>query len=510
MSNRIYIFDTTLRDGEQTPGVNLNLIEKAEIALQLERLGVDVIEAGFPATSNGDFAAVKEVSKIIKNAAVAGLCRTRKSDIERAWEALKGAVSPRIHTFIATSPIHMQYKLKMTPDEVMESAIEAVKFSKSLCSDVEFSAEDATRSDPKFLYKLVEAVINAGANVVNLPDTVGYTTPDEFSEFLKGFYQNVPNIHKAILSVHCHDDLGLAVANSIAGVMAGARQIEGTINGLGERAGNASIEEIIMGFNTRYDFYKIKHGINISEIYRTSKMVQSLTGVEVQATKAIVGANAFKHESGIHQHGMLEHSSTYEIMTPESIGIFQKGLVLGKHSGRHAFADRLKEMGYEFSEDRLNKLFERFKDLADRKKEITDEDLEALVVGNIQINDKVYELDSFQIQSGNKIKATASVCLKYDNQVKCEAAVGEGPIDAAYNAIDKILNREIKLEHYSIKGVTSGKDALGEVTVRIRSNGDTHTGKGLASDIIEASISAYINAINRMVTFNGCREGDIA
>ena len=500
MNDRIYIFDTTLRDGEQMPGVNLNLREKAEIALQLEKLGVDVIEAGFPASSNGDFAAVKEVSRIVKNAAVAGLCRTGRNDIERAWEALKGAESPRIHTFIATSPIHMQYKLKMTPDEVMESAVQAVKFSKSLCSDVEFSAEDATRSDPQFLYKLIEAVIKAGANVVNLPDTVGYTTPGEFGEFMTGVFKNVPNIDKAVLSVHCHNDLGLAVANSIAGVMAGARQIEGTINGLGERAGNASIEEIIMGFNTRYDYYKLKHNLNISEIYRTSKIVSSLTGVDVQINKAIVGANAFKHEAGIHQHGMLANASTYEIMTPESIGIFQNGLVLGKHSGRHAFAQRLKDLGYEPAEDRLNVLFEKFKDLADRKKDISDKDIEALAVGNVEINHKVFELESFQIKSGNKIKATASVCLKYDKKTICEEAVGDGPVDAAYNAIDKIVNKEIKLEFYALKGVTSGKDALGEVTVRISCDGETHTGKGLSADIIEASIMAYLSAVNRIAT----------
>ena len=497
-TNRVYLFDTTLRDGEQMPGVNLNVKEKVLIAAQLERLGVDAIEAGFPASSVGDFEAVREVANLVKNAAVVGLCRTTLSDIDRAFEAIQNAAKPRIHTFIATSPIHMEYKLKMTPDQVFQNAVAAVRHAKALCQDVEFSCEDATRSDPAFMYRILEAVIEEGATVVNIPDTVGYTTPQEYYGLIDGIMKNVPNIRKAIVSVHCHNDLGLAVANSIAGVMAGARQVEGAINGLGERAGNAAIEEVVMGLNTRKDFYHLTHGLDISQIYRTSRMVESIAGVDLPPNKAVVGGNAFKHESGIHQHGVLENAQTYEIMTPESIGLVQNNIVLGKHSGRHAFAERLKELGYSVTDEQLNALFVSFKELADRKKDINDRDIEALVGGNMHVQERAYELESFQIQTGNKMQSIASVCLKHDGETLCEAAVGDGPVDAAFNAIDRIVKKNIQLESYAIKGVTEGRDALGEVTVRISCDGATQTGKGLDSDILASSIHAYLNAINRM------------
>jgi len=498
MTKKIKIFDTTLRDGEQTPGVNLNIQEKLEIARQLERLGVDIIEAGFAIASPGDFEAVSAVAAEMKNTTVASLCRAVEKDIDRAWEAVKHAVSPRIHTFIATSDIHMKYKLKMTEDEVLERAVAMVKYAKKYCSNVEFSAEDAGRTRPEFLYRILEAVIAAGATCVNVPDTVGYTTPVEFGALIKGVMQNVKGIEKVDVSVHCHNDLGMAVANTLAAIENGATQVECTINGLGERAGNASMEEVVMALTTRKNYYNVTHNIDTKQIYRTSKLVSSLTGVAVQPNKAIVGANAFAHESGIHQHGVLSEKSTYEIMTPESIGLKQNRMVLGKLSGRHAFEERLKEMGYFLDAEAINKAFAKFKDLADKKKVVLDEDIQALVEERVSEVPEVYQLVSFQISSGNKLISTATVELMRDETVKTEAATGDGPIDAAFNAIERCANMELTLVDYGLRAVTGGKDALGEVTVKVSNGKKTYLGRGISTDVIEASIKAYLNAINRM------------
>jgi len=503
MSRRIKIFDTTLRDGEQTPGVNLNVQEKLQIALQLQKLGIDVIEAGFAIASLGDFEAVKAVAENVKGVTVASLARAVEKDIDRAWEAVKNAESPRIHVFIATSDIHMKYKLRMTEEQVLERAVAMVKYAKKLCGDIEFSAEDASRSRVEFLYRIFEEVIKAGANVINIPDTVGYSTPVEFGRLIRNIKENVPNIDKAEISVHCHDDLGLAVANTLAAMENGATQLECTINGLGERAGNASFEEIIMGINTRKDYYGVSHKIDTTQIYRASKLVSSLAGVPVSPTKAIVGANAFAHESGIHQHGVLAEKSTYEIMTPESIGLKQNRMVLGKHSGRHAFEERLKEMGYELSQEDIQRAFEKFKDLADKKKVVLDSDIEALVEEKVSGVPEIYELESYQISSGNKVISTSTVILKRNNEIITEAATGDGPVDAAFNAIERAVGTTFELESYGIRAVTEGKDALGEVSVRISSNGRLFAGRGVSTDIIEASIKAYINAINRSLSEAG-------
>lgn len=501
MSTRIKIFDTTLRDGEQTPGVNLNLREKVEIALQLERLGVDVIEAGFPIASNGEFEAVREIARITKNVKIAALARTLEKDIDRAWESIKDAKMPVIHTFIATSDIHMRYKLKMSEEEVLKKASGMVAYAKKYCNDVEFSPEDAGRTRPEFLYKVLEAVIKAGATVLNIPDTVGYTLPVEFGNIIKGIKTNVAGIDKVDISVHCHNDLGLAVANTLEAIENGAVQIECTVNGLGERAGNASLEEVVMALNTRKDYFDYRHNINTAQIYRTSKLVSSLTGINVQPNKAIVGANAFAHESGIHQHGMLSEKSTYEIMTPESIGLMQNRMVLGKHSGSHAFRERLREMGYtSISDEHVQKAFEKFKDLADKKKVVLDRDIEALIEEKVSEVPEIYTLESFQISSGNKVVATATISLKKDEVTVTEAATGHGPVDAAFNAIERIVGIRFKLEDYALRAVTEGKDALGEVTVRVSENGEIFTGKGVSTDIIEASVMAYLNAINRIVS----------
>ena len=495
-SNRIIIFDTTLRDGEQTPGVNLNLSEKLEIARQLEALGVDVIEAGFPAASPGDFEAVRAVSENVK-CSVAALCRSVPADIHRAWEAVRGSAKPRLHIFIATSDIHMKYKLRMEPDAVFESAVSAVKLAKSLCDDVEFSCEDASRSNPAFLYKILEAVIDAGATTVNIPDTVGYAVPDEFGALIAGIRDNVPNIGKAIISVHCHNDLGLAVANTLAALKNGARQAETTINGLGERAGNCSMEEVIMAITTRSGSFGFTHGIDTTRIYRTSQRVAKHTGVPVPICKAIVGANAFAHESGIHQHGVLANPMTYEIMTPQSVGKTESTMVLGKLSGRHAFSDRLESMGYQLSKEELDEAFRRFKELADRKKNISDDDLEALASQRVSNVPTTYRLDTFQIQSGNKMQSMASVTLVHEEKSFTEAATGDGPVDAAYNAVARIVGGQWPLASYDIRAVTEGMDALGEVTVRVKQGERLYIGRGLAPDVIEASVNAYIDGINR-------------
>lgn len=500
MTKQIKIFDTTLRDGEQSPGCSMNLKEKIEMAKQLERLNVDIIEAGFAAASPGDFTSVREIANTIKNCTVASLARTLDKDIDKAWEAIKDAVSPRIHTFIATSDIHMKYKLKMKPDEVMQRAVDMVKYAKKYCSDIEFSAEDATRSDPYFLAKLFEEVIKAGATTLNIPDTVGYTTPEEYYNFIKTIRENTPSIDKVDISVHCHNDLGLAVANTLSAAKAGATQFECTINGIGERAGNAALEEIVMAINTRKDFYEYKSDIVTTELIRTSKLLSRITGVNVQPNKAIVGANAFAHESGIHQHGVLNERSTYEIMTPESVGLTTNVMVLGKHSGRHAFEERLNSLGYNLSKEELDSAFKKFKEIADKKKEVFNSDIEAIVAKESVQVPKIYRLKRFVINSGNTITATASVILNKGEKEIEKVSTGDGPVDAAFKAIEKIVSMKLKLEDYSIQSVTEGKDALGDAVVKLSNgNGKIYSGRGLSTDVIEASVYAYVNAVNKML-----------
>lgn len=493
----IKIFDTTLRDGEQSPGCSMNLQEKLEVARQLEKLGVDVIEAGFAIASPGDFQSVKAVAEKIKNAKVASLSRALKKDIDRAYEAVKGAVAPRIHIFLATSPIHMEYKLKMKPEVVLEQAVEMVKYAKTLCDDIEFSAEDASRSEPEFLWRVFEGVIAAGATCINVPDTVGYSMPEEFAALIRGVKQNVKGIEKADISVHCHNDLGLAVANTLAAVREGATQAECTINGIGERAGNAAVEEIVMSIATRQDFFGFTTNINTKQIYNSSRLISTITGVMVQPNKAVVGANAFAHEAGIHQHGVLANKKTYEIMTPQSIGLSENVIVLGKHSGKHAFAERLKELGYALDDARLSECFDKFKDLADRKKDVSDLDLRVLVeFEQFEIKAQI-ELDSFVINSGNKMTATAVVKVQKNGDTVEEAATGDGPVDAVFNAIERCVGESFKLEDYSVRSVTGGKDAQGEVAVKLDKDGKKVKGRGLSTDIVEASVRAYIDAINR-------------
>ncbi|AOY76370.1 2-isopropylmalate synthase [Clostridium formicaceticum] len=506
MAKHIKIFDTTLRDGEQSPGCSMNLQEKLELAKQLERLKVDVIEAGFAIASPGDFAAVKAVAQAIKDCKVASLARALPADIEKAYEAVKYAEAPRIHTFIATSPIHMKYKLKASEEEVLERSRAMVKYAKTLCSDVEFSAEDASRTEITFLYKVLEAVIEAGATVVNIPDTVGYTTPDEYYTLIQNIRNNVKNIDKAEISVHCHNDLGLAVANTLAAARAGATQLECTINGIGERAGNAALEEIAMALNTRKDLYDLTTNIETTEIYPTSRLVSKLTGMKIQHNKAIVGDNAFAHESGIHQHGMLAHKNTYEIMTPESIGLTNNKLVLGKHSGRHAFEERLNVLGYHLAKDQVNKLFQEFKVLADKKKMIYDKDLEALVEEKSVRIKEFCRLGQFVINSGNTITPTATVRLIRNDEEIEEVATGHGPVDAAFKAIDKIVGNGFSLEDYALNSVTEGEDAQGEASVKIKMHEEIYHGRGISTDVVEASIKAYINAINKMLSELECQE----
>jgi 2-isopropylmalate synthase len=496
-SNRIYLFDTTLRDGEQSPGVSLNVEEKLEIAQQLARLGVDIIEAGFPIASQGDFAAVQNIARNVKGPIIAGLCRASRGDIDRTWEAVKEAETPRIHTFLATSDIHLKYKLQKSREEVLLQAAEAVKYAKKYCSNVEFSAEDASRSDLDFLAQVTEKVIEAGATVVNLPDTVGYGVPDEFGKFIEAVMNRVPNIDKTIISVHCHDDLGMAVANSLAGILHGARQVECAVNGIGERAGNASLEEIIMALYTRKAFYDKEINVNYSEIYRTSRLVSSLSGMPIQPNKAIVGKNAFAHESGIHQDGMLKDRSTYEIMSPELVGLTQSNLVLGKHSGRHAFKERMEELGFSLKKEELDRAFLSFKDIADKKKEVTNDDLEALIKDQVWAVPERFSLSYLHISSGTSIVPTATVKLAIENMVCEAAATGDGPVDAACHAVDKITDIYGKMHEYKLNAVSSGKDALGEVISRIEINGKIYNGRGLSTDIIEASVKSYINAINK-------------
>jgi len=496
--NKIIIFDTTLRDGEQSPGASLTPQGKLEIAYQLANLGVDAIEAGFPVSSPGDFDSVKEVAKKVKGPIICGLARCMKKDIEAARDSLKYAKRWRIHVFLATSKIHMKYKLKKAEDEIVRLAVEGVSYARRFCDNIEFSPEDASRSEREFLYRVIEEVIRVGATTINIPDTVGYAMPDEFGGLIKAIKNNVTNIEKAVISVHCHNDLGLGVANSLAAIKNGAGQVECTINGIGERAGNASLEEIVMGLTVRKDLFDFTTNIKKQEIYKTSRLVSKLTGILVQPNKAIVGQNAFAHESGIHQDGVLKKSITYEIMRPQDVGFSGTKLVLGKHSGRHAFSERLKSLGYRLNEEGLNKAFERFKVLADKKKEVFDEDLATIVEDEVLIVPEVYHLEDFQVTSGTKIEPCATVKLKKNKKIYEASSKGDGPVDACYKAIDKIVGIKGRLADYGIRSVTSGKDALGEVSVRVLIEKKEISGRGASTDIIEASIKAYLNAINKI------------
>ncbi|MCR6106089.1 2-isopropylmalate synthase [Salipaludibacillus agaradhaerens] len=496
----VNIFDTTLRDGEQSPGVNLNQLEKLEIAKQLERLGIDVMEAGFPASSQGDFEGVRQIARQIKNVSVTGLARAKKSDIDTAWEALKEGADPRLHVFLATSPIHMTYKLKKTPEQVIQLAEDMVRYSRQNFPKVEWSAEDASRSDLDFLVKIIEKVIAAGASVINLPDTVGYTTPAEYGKMFKYIKENVRNIDNVTLSAHCHDDLGMAVANTIAAIENGATQVEGTINGIGERAGNAALEELAVALTIRKDFYPYTTNLVLKEVKRTSDLVSNLTGMAVPRNKAVVGQNAFAHESGIHQDGVLKNASTYEIITPELVGVQSNNLVMGKHSGKHAFSDKIKQLGYELSEDKLKEAFTAFKRLTDRKKEVTDDDLFTILT-EIQTHSddvKKYKLDAFQVQYGSSNLPTATVALIAPDGSKVEtAATGQGSVEALYNTLDNIIEETIHLTDYHLSSIGRGRDALAQANVKMTVNGIAVSGRGSSQDVLEASAKAFINAVNR-------------
>jgi 2-isopropylmalate synthase len=498
--DKVLIFDTTLRDGEQAPGASMNPKEKLEIAFALERLGVDIIEAGFPVISKGDFDSVKNVAKHIKSSTVCGLARCVKKDIDAAGDAIKDARKGRIHVFLATSKIHLEHKFKKSADEILQIAIDAVKYARGKVVDIEFSPEDASRSEKDFLYRVLEAVIKAGATTLNIPDTVGYATPVEYGQLIADIKNNVPNINKAIISTHCHDDLGLAVANSLSAIKNGARQVECTINGIGERAGNASMEEIVMALRTRSDFYGCSTGINTKEIYRASRLVSKATGFVVPPNKAIVGANAFRHESGIHQDGILKERTTYEIMSAEDVGVpAAGGLVLGKHSGRHAFKDRLKSLGIELEDAQVDRAFEAFKHLADKKKQVFDEDLVAIIDDNAKSVHKTWELKSLVATSGTNIAPQVDITLVSKGKTYKKKSSGDGPVDACYKAIEALTKRKTKLLEYGIQSVTQGKDALGEVTVKVSVDGKSVIGHGASTDIIEASAKAYINAINKVI-----------
>ena len=511
--DKVLFFDTTLRDGEQSPGASMNLKEKLLVANQLAALGVDIIEAGFPISSPGDFEAVKMAAQQIKGPIIAGLCRSSEKDIKVCWDAVKYSKKPRIHIFVATSDLHIEKKLQKTRAQVLDMAIKAVKYGKSFCPDVEFSAEDAGRSDMDYLCKVVEAVIDAGAKTVNIPDTVGYTMPGEFGAKIAEIKRRVPNINKAVISVHCHNDLGLAVANSLAAIENGARQVECTINGIGERAGNASLEEIVMALTVRPRYYNVGHSINTKEIYKASKLVSNLTGIAVQVNKAVVGANAFAHEAGIHQDGVLKDRETYEIMNPKDVGIPENSLVLGKHSGRHAFFKRIKDLGYKLDNETLEQLFEKFKVLADKKKVIFDDDIIALIDEDSASGQEMFSLEYVSATSGTGTIPTATVRINKNEKPENpgskssksvgaqEAACGTGPVDAAYKAIDKITGMDMKLSEYSLRAVSSGEDALGEVNIKAVHNGMIYSGKGASTDIIEASVKAYMQAINKAKAF---------
>lgn len=530
--NYVCLFDTTLRDGEQSPGASLTSAEKLEIARALARLGVDVIEAGFPAASPDDLEGTRRIAIEVGNPlpgdtggshlapVICGLARATMGDIDAAWKAIQHAARPRIHTFLATSSIHMRYKLRMEPGEVVSRVREMVAYAKSLCEDVEFSPEDAGRSDPEFLYRVLGEAIEAGATTLNIPDTVGYTTPDEFGRLISGIMSNTPGIDKVILSVHCHDDLGLATANTLAGIRAGARQAEVTVNGIGERAGNTSLEEVVMTLHTRRAIFGLETGIDTTQIARVSRMVSNYTGIPVQPNKAIVGANAFAHEAGIHQDGMLKHQNTYEIMRPETVGVSRSRLVLGKHSGRHALKAYLEELGFELSQEEIDRAFERYKQVADKKKVITDADLGALVEDQAYQSNEIFSLDGLQVACGTMGMPTATVRLRGpDGKLHIKAAVGTGPVHATYQAIDAIVGVPNTLVEFNIHAVTEGIDALGEVTVRLQAeNGSipkrtspqnglirtrTFGGYGADTDIIVASAKAYLTALNKLLVARG-------
>jgi len=509
MADRVLLFDTTLRDGEQSPGNTMNTPEKLRVARQLEALGVDIIEAGFPIASEGDFDAVRLIAETIKNSEVAGLARANNEDIDRAWEAIKVAKKPRIHTFISTSDIHLKHQFKKNKDEILELAVKAVKRAKRYTDNVEFSAMDATRSDWDYLCKVFEAVIDAGAITLNVPDTVGYAVPDEFGNLIRYIMTNVPNISKAIISVHCHNDLGLAVANSIAAIRNGARQIECTINGIGERAGNASLEEIAMILKTRKDLFGLDTRIKTEKIYPTSRLITSITGVPVQPNKAIVGANAFAHESGIHQDGLLKSKITYEIMTPESVGIPKSSLILGKHSGRHAFRERIIEMGYSLEDKELNLAFKRFKSLSDMKKDVYNEDIEMIIMDEIYKIPEKYKLVYLNVTCGKATIPTATVKIDIDGSVYQDVGVGDGPVDATYKIIKRLVKTNSNLLKFSINSITQDMDAQGEVFVKLEEEGHTVIGKGADTDIIVASAKAYINALNKLEYIKSKKAGDV-
>jgi len=500
--DKLIIFDTTLRDGEQAAGGSLSNSEKLEIAKQLERLGVDVIEAGFPCSSPGDFNAVKLIAQEVRGPVICGLARAHPNDIDSAWEAVKGAKHPRLHVFLSASDIHLMYQIKKSREEVLEMAREMVARAKKYTDDIEFSPMDASRTEPEYIYRILEAVIDAGATTVNIPDTVGYAMTSEFGDLIEGILKNVPNIGRAIISVHCHNDLGLATANSLEAVRRGARQVECTVNGIGERAGNASLEEVVMSVRTRRDLFgEVVTGVNTEQIYRASHLVSGLTGFSVQPNKAIVGANAFSHESGIHQDGVIKMPITYEIIDPKTVGVPASSLVLGKLSGRHAFRERLAELGYTLSEEDFNRAFAAFKELADKKKEVTDRDIESLIAQELRTVTEVYRLDCVQVSSGDKGIPTASVRLiGPEGEVLADAALGTGPVDAVYKAINRLLDVPNKLTEFTVKSVTEGIDAIGEVLIRIESAGVTYTGRGADTDVIVASAKAYMNALNRLLT----------
>lgn len=500
---KVKIFDTTLRDGEQSPGCSMNLPEKIEMAKQLDKLGVDVIEAGFAIASPMDLKSIQAIAAAVNDCSVASLARCAKGDIDAAWEAVSAAKHPRIHVFLATSEIHMEYKLKMTREQVLSKIGEMVAYAKSKCDDIEFSAEDASRSDPAFLAQCCDTAIRAGATVLNIPDTVGYSTPQEMAELIGYLKKNVPGIDNVDISAHCHNDLGMAVANSLACVGAGATQVECTVNGIGERAGNASLEEIVMALKTRRDFYQAETDINTKQIYRASKLLSNITGVPIYPSKAIVGANAFAHESGIHQHGVLANAQTYEIMNPSDVGIPQNTIVLGKHSGKHALREKLEEMGYELTESELDEVFTRFKDLADKKKSITGADVEALVLNRRRTGGNPCQLVSHVVNAGTGITNTSCIKLQRGDETLEEVAIGSGPLDASFKAINRMLNMDIKLDGFSLNAVTDGEDAVGEAVVKVDcGDGHIYTGSGLSTDIIESSIRAYVSGINKIIEAN--------
>jgi len=499
--DKVIIFDTTLRDGEQAAGGTLNIQEKLQIAKQLERLGVDIIEAGFPISSPGDFEAVRLIAKEVPTPVICALARAHPDDIDRAWEAVREAEHPRIHVFLSASDIHLLHQLKKSREEILQTSRDMVARAKRYTDDIEFSPMDASRAEPEYIYQILEAVIDAGATTVNIPDTVGYAIPDEFGKLIRGIFQNVPNIKQAIVSVHCHNDLGLAVANSLEAVKQGARQVECTINGIGERAGNASLEEIVMAIKTRKDFFDLTTDVNTVQIYKTSRMVSELTGFSIQPNKAIVGANAFRHESGIHQDGVIKMPITFEIMDPKTVGIPASSLVLGKLSGRHAFKERLAELGYSLNEEDLNRAFTAFKEVADKKKSVTDRDIESLIAEEQRTVSEVYHLDRIQVSCGDRGIPTAAVRLVApDGQVLADAALGTGPVDAMYKAINRLVGVPNVLTEFTVKSVTEGIDAIGEVLIRVESEGISYTGRGADTDIIVASAKAYINALNRLLS----------